>query len=65
MKQVAALIKLTVLLSSSCAYGQQTFTVTTSQDPVVSSDGSIPGGGTSLRSAILQANAIGAPGETP
>lgn len=41
-----------------------TYTVTTPNDPAVNPDGTIAGGGTSLRSAILKANSSGAPGGT-
>lgn len=41
-----------------------TYTVTRIDDPNVNPDGTIAGGGTSLRSAILQANATGATGGT-
>jgi hypothetical protein len=61
MKKRNLLIPLSVLLHASCAYAA-TYTVMTTADALVNPDGTIPGEGTSLRSAMLQANAVGSPG---
>ncbi len=51
MKNLSTLLKISIFLHSSCAFADNTYTVTNTNDS----------GSGSLRQAILDANATGAP----